>query len=384
MRFEFSTSNRIIFGAGSIQQIGEVVRGWGKRALLIHGMRTDSVEKVVELLSKSEIECFAFSVEKEPTTGMVMDGVRYARVVEAQFVMSIGGGSAIDFGKAVSAVLANTGDLMDYLEVVGAGKPLLVPALPFVAIPTTSGTGSEVTKNAVLSVEEKQVKVSLRSNYLLPKVALVDPELTFSLPPSVTASTGMDALTQLIEPFVSSRSNWLIDDLCRDGIMRIARALPGVYRNPSDSQAREAMSYASMLSGIALANAGLGAVHGFAAPIGGMFHAPHGAICARLLPVVFQTNIRALQIRDPGSEKLLKYHEVSRILTGNPSASFSDGVEWLNQLCRQLEIPDLRAYGVKPEHFEVLVEKAAVASSMKANPVLLTPGELGEILEKAL
>jgi alcohol dehydrogenase class IV len=299
-------------------------------------------------------------------------------------VISIGGGSAIDAGKALAAMLANPGDPLDYLEVIGRGQPLANPSAPFIAIPTTAGTGSETTRNAVLASPAHRVKASLRSASMLPRVAIIDPELTLDLPRPVTASTGLDALTQLIEPYVSVRANLMTDMFCVDGIRRIASALPRVWENGHDREARAEMSWSSLLGGLSLANAALGAAHGFAAPVGGMFPAPHGAVCAAVLPHVMQVNIRALRARMPESAALGRYAEIARLLTGNPGACAEDGARSVAELCRKLEIPPLRAYGVADSDIPGLVEKAARASSMKGNPIALTSEELREILTAAL
>lgn len=383
MKFDFSTANRIIFGSGSVNQVGELVEGWGERCLIVKGRFAPYANQITDQLSSKGIQSFRYEVEKEPTIFTIDEGLRVAREVGAEFVISIGGGSTIDTGKALSALLTNPGGLLDYLEVVGSGKPISLPPLPFLAIPTTAGTGSEVTRNAVIGVPEKAVKVSMRSIHLLPRIALVDPQLTLSLPPEITASTGMDGLTQLIEPFVSNKSNWMIDSLCRDGISRMAQGLPRAFANPSDLEARTSVSYASLLSGLALANAGLGAVHGFAGPLGGMFDAPHGAICARLLPQVVRMNIHVLQTRASNSVVLDKYLEVARIITGYPGAELMDGVEWLDDLCLKLKIPHLAEYGVSPNDFGAIIQKSVNASSMKGNPVILLENELRTILEKA-
>ena len=231
-------------------------------------------------------------------------------------MIGLGGGSAIDAAKAIAALAANGGDPLDYLEVVGRGRSLTQPSLPCIAIPTTAGTGAEVTRNAVLASPEHGIKASLRSATMLPRLALVDPELTYSLPAAVTASTGLDALTQLIEPFTSSKANPLTDALCREGMMRAARSLRTAYEDGRDAAAREDMALASLFGGLALANAGLGVVHGFAGPVGGTFHAPHGAVCAAFLPHVMAVNARALRTRQPGSAALARYDEIARILTG--------------------------------------------------------------------
>jgi alcohol dehydrogenase class IV len=281
-------------------------------------------------------------------------------------------------------MLANDGELLDYVEIIGRGKALTKPSAPFIAIPTTAGTGSEVTRNAVLSSPEHRLKVSLRSPLMLARVAIVDPELTRDLPPAPTASTGLDALTQLIEPFVCSRANPMTDGLCVEGIRRAGRSLRVAFAGGKNNSAREDMAVASLFGGLALANAGLGAVHGFAGPVGGSFPAPHGAICAALLPHVMAANLRALRQRVPGSAALSRYDEVARLLTGDAGATADAGADWICKLVSDLQIPRLGKYGIREEHVADLVAKAANASSMKANPVALTPDELAETLRKAL
>jgi alcohol dehydrogenase class IV len=315
---------------------------------------------------------------------LIRKGAEYARDERCDVVIAMGGGSAIDAGKALAAMLANPGDPLDYLEVIGRGRALERASAPFIAIPTTAGTGSEVTRNAVLASPEHRVKASLRSPGMLPRLAVVDPELTLDLPRPVTAATGLDALTQLIEPYVSSRANAMTDLFCVEGIRRAAAALPRAWENGQDREARTAMSWASLLGGMALANAGLGAVHGFAAPVGGMFPAPHGAACAALLPHVMEVNVRALRARSPHGEALRRYDEIARLLTGEPHATADDGVRWVAAICRRLEIPPLRDYGVREEDIPALVEKAANASSMKGNPIPLTPDELSEIAQRSV
>jgi alcohol dehydrogenase class IV len=325
-----------------------------------------------------------FSVSGEPEIETVAQGVELAKQHNSDLVISFGGGSVLDTGKAIAAMLANEGDVLDYLEVIGHAKPLTKPSAPFIALPTTAGTGSEVTRNAVLASPGHRVKVSLRSPFMLPKVALIDPELTFDLPPAITVSTGLDALTQLIEPYVSCRANPVTDALCREGIRRVARSLRVAFHDGHNAAAREDMSLASLFGGLALSNAGLGAVHGFAGPIGGMFPAPHGAICAALLPQVMDENLRALRRRQPGSESISRYDEVARLLTAIPNAKANDGVQWVRELTAELQIPPLASYGITLGYTAELVEKAAQASSMKANPITLTPEELADILTRAL
>jgi alcohol dehydrogenase class IV len=217
---------------------------------------------------------------------------------------------------------------------------------------------------------------------MLPRLAVVDPALTLDLPRAITVSTGLDALTQLIEPYLSIRANPIADQFCVEGMRRAALALPRVCSHPSDLAARSDMALASLLGGLALANAALGAVHGFAAPIGGMFNAPHGAVCAALLPHVMAVNLHALKQRRP--EVLVRFTEVARLLTGSPHAGPSDAVDWIAALCRRLEVPPLAAYGITSAGLPELVRKAAQASSMKGNPIALTEDELREIVTRAL
>jgi alcohol dehydrogenase class IV len=389
MRFEFATATRIVFGPGQISKIGSLAADMGKRALIAVGGSNESdatnrAAPLVDFLAKSGVESVTYLVSHEPTVDVARQGLKLATECACDLVIGFGGGSSVDTGKAVAALLTNPGDIYDYLEVIGKGKSLSNPSAPFIAIPTTSGTGAEVTRNAVLGAPEKSVKVSLRSPYMLPRVALVDPELTHSMPPAVTASTGLDALTQLIEPYVSNQSNPMADALSKEGMPRAARSLQRAYENGSDAQAREDMSLASLFGGLALANAKLGAVHGIAAPFGGMFPAPHGATCARLLPFVMEINHRSLKKRMPDSVYLQRYQDVAQILTGNPKATIQDGVQWVFDVCSALHVPGLGSYGFTEKDFPDLIQKSSVASSMQGNPIKLLPEELEEIFQRAL
>jgi alcohol dehydrogenase class IV len=384
VKFEFATATCILFGAGTLRQVGPLAAEMGSRALVVTGRTTARAAPLFDVLAAHRVDCVTFSITGEPTTEVARLGTERAREEKCDLVIGFGGGSVLDTGKAIAALLTNGGDPLDYLEVIGRGKPISKPAAPYIAIPTTAGTGAEVTRNAVLASPEHRVKVSLRSPLMLPRLAVVDPELTHSLPPDVTASTGLDALTQLIEPYVSNRANPMTDAICREGMRRAARSLRRAYAQGDDAAAREDMALASLFGGLALANAGLGAAHGFAGPIGGMFLAPHGAICARLLPAVMAVNVRAVKERLPGSEALRRYDEVAQILTGNARATAGDGVAWVEELGQVLRVPSLAAYGITPDDFPVLIEKSAVASSMQANPIKLTPDEMWEILTRVL
>jgi len=383
MNFEFATAPRIIFGPGTFSQIGTIAKSDGQRALVVTGRNPLRAEPLLARLRGNSIDAVVFSVVGEPEIETVRLGVARAKREQCDQVIGFGGGSALDAGKAIAALLANDGDVLDYLEIIGRGKGLAKPPVHYIAIPTTAGTGAEVTRNAVLYSPEHRLKVSLRSPFMLPRVALVDPELTHDLPSALTATTGLDALTQLIEPYVCLRANPMTDGLCVKGICLAARSLHRAVEHGGDAAAREDMALASLFSGIALANAGLGAVHGFAGPIGGRFTAPHGAVCAALLPHVMAANLRALRKRDPNNFAVTRYREIARLLTADGEATEDQAVEWVGKLVADLQIPNLRAYGIFASHTDELVANAANASSMKANPVALTPAELAQILEAA-
>ena len=278
MRFEFATAGRILFGDGRLSEVGPLARELGSRALVVTGAHPGRGQVLYDLLEAAGITVETFSLAGEPTVDDALRGVEQARRMGAELVAGFGGGSALDASKAIAALAVNEGDIFDYLEVIGRSQPLAKPALPVIAIPTTAGTGSEVTRNSVLASPQHRVKVSVRSPHMLPRIAVIDPALTYDLPPAVTATTGMDALTQLIEPYVSSRANPLTDGICLQGLRCAVRSLRRAYADGGDRDARRDMAFASLCSGLALANAGLGAVHGFAGPLGGMYDAPHGAI----------------------------------------------------------------------------------------------------------
>ncbi|HTX89845.1 MAG TPA: iron-containing alcohol dehydrogenase [Anaerolineales bacterium] len=382
MRFEFATANRIIFGPGSSAGVPELAVPLGKRPLVVAGS-TERAATLIAGLEEKNLAPVLFLIDHEPDLAGIELATRSARESGCDFVIGIGGGAALDTGKTVAALLTNPGDLLDYLEVVGAGRALENPSLPYIAIPTTAGTGSEVTRNAVVTVPEKRVKVSLRSPFLLPRLAVVNPELTYSLPPTVTASTGMDALTQLIEPFTSNAANPLSDAICREGIPRAARSLQKACEDGKDVSAREDMSLASLYGGLALTNAKLGAVHGLAGPIGGLTSAPHGALCARLLPLVVEANLRAIRSRQPDSPALARYTEVAVLLTGRPRAKAEETVVWLKELCARLGIQPLSAFGLNAGDYPALVDQSQNASSMRGNSIRLTDEEILGILENA-
>lgn len=362
-RFEFATAQRIIFGCGVVRELKDLCGTFGQRVLLVSGSRPQAVAGLLPHVA-------VHSVSGEPTTVDVEQGVALAAQHRADVVVSIGGGSVVDAGKAIAAMATQPGNLLRYIEVIGEGKGLEAAPLPFIAVPTTAGTGAEATRNAVLASAEHRVKASLRHVSMLPRVALVDPELAVHVPPDVTAASGMDALTQCLEAYVCARAQPMTDALCLDGIRRAVKSLERAFKDGHDLEAREDMALCALNSGIALANAGLGAVHGFAAPIGGMFHAPHGAVCAALLAPVWEANTKRVTQR-------AKFEEIDAMLGG-------DAVAWLHALTARLDIPKLGAWGIQTSNLDEIARKAAAASSMKANPVALGHADLVAVLQAAL
>lgn len=384
MRFDFATATKISFGPGVLKELRPLIGGFGSHALVVTGRNPDRAAPLLTILTEAALAYTIYPTDGEPTIEDARRGVEIARSAHCDMVIAFGGGSALDTGKAIAALMTNPGDPLDYLEVIGRGKPITQVSAPLITIPTTSGTGSEVTSNAVLASPEHQVKVSLRSPLMLARLAVIDPELTYSSPADVTAASGLDALTQVLEPYVSNKANPFTDSICREGMLRAARSLKKAYDEPANATAREDMALVSLFGGIALSNAKLGAVHGFAGPFGGMFDAPHGAICARLLPYVMEANIRALRERAPESLSLQRYDEIARILTDNSTAVAVDGVRWVHDLCQAMQVPALSQYGYTAQDADSLCEKAAVASSMQGNPIKLTNEELHQIVAAAL
>lgn len=381
--FEFATATRVRFGPGAVARLAEEISETPGPGFLVTGRDPGRAESVRRALRQAGRTWTEWRNVGEPTVSAVVQGSEQAEASGSRWVVACGGGATIDAGKAIAALATNAGDPFDFLEVVGRGLPLRARPLPFIAIPTTAGTGAEVTRNAVLGSPEHRVKVSLRSPWMLPAAAIVDPSLSLSLPALVTASTGLDALTQLLEPFVGIRANPLTDALCRDGLSRIARNLERVFENPAELEARSEMALAALFSGMALANSGLGAVHGIAGPLGGMSDIPHGTLCAALLVAVWVANCAALASERDPDNRLSRYREAAQLLTGNPGADTADGARWLAEMVGQLGIPRLRDLGVTQESFGELVLKAEAASSMKGNPVRLGPQGIREVLDAA-
>jgi alcohol dehydrogenase class IV len=391
-QFSFGTVGRIEFGRGGFQEIGRIAACLGRSLLVVcnadRGGEQGLLDRLEELVSRESLSLEVVWLDGEPSVEDIDRGLEAARRSNSDVVVGLGGGSAIDAAKAIAGLLTNGGGCLDYMEVVGRGQPIRVAAAPWIAVPTTAGTGAEVTRNAVIGSKEKAYKASIRSPMLLASVALVDPELGVGVRREVTARCGMDALTQCVESFTSSGANPMTDVLAREGVARAARSIRRACRHPDDIAAREDMALAALISGITLSSAGLGAVHGLAAPAGARFAVPHGVVCARLLPPVMEANIAALECMDPRHQVLARYADVGRLLAGDPDLSGSDacagGVESTSALVRDLDIPGLARFGFTEKDIPAIVEKAQGASSMRFNPVELPGSVLESVLRNAL
>jgi alcohol dehydrogenase class IV len=390
--FEHYSAPRIIFGRGQASRLGELAAQLGTSALVVHSGggpgEGGMVDRVTGGLAAAGVNATYVRQRGEPQIQDVDRALDSARAAGCDLVIGLGGGSAIDAAKAAAGLLANGGAALDYMEVIGRGQKITRPAAPWVAVPTTAGTGAEVTRNAVIGDESRRFKASIRSEDLLPRVALVDPELGVTVPPEVTARSGMDALCQLIESYTSAGAQPMTDALALQGITLAGRSLPRAYRDGRDLDAREDMALAALLSGITLTNAGLGAVHGFAAPLGANYPAPHGAICAVLLPGVMAANVEALRRQSPAHPTLARYAAVGRIMAGDPSLPDGGAIEaaaaGAARLVRDLDIPRLGRFGLEPAGVPEMVALARKASSMRFNPVTLSDAVLGDILAGAI
>lgn len=384
VRFDLAVPVDIRFGAGRVSEVPEVFARLGaSRVLVVTGRTTSRADTLRSELRETGISSVVFGVATEPSIERVRAAVSLVAESGCDAVLGFGGGSALDVAKAVAVLALSGTDPTDHLEVIGAGHPIERPGLSCVAVPTTAGTGSEVTRNSVLS--GGGVKASLRSPLILPKVALVDPELLVGVPKPTIAASGMDALSQLIEPLLSKRANPFSDALARDGIRRSARSLRrGYEEGMEESGVREDLALASLFSGMCLANSGLGAVHGLAAAAGARLSAPHGAVCAAVLAAVMDVNLRALRERAREHPALPRMTEVATLLTGLPEATPEDAIAWLQELTAALSIPGLASYGLNQDEIAPMVAAAQKASSMRGNPIELRDEEVTEIITRSL
>ncbi|WP_406675814.1 iron-containing alcohol dehydrogenase [Roseitranquillus sediminis] len=368
--FTFATVDRLRFGRGVAAEASDVVARRGERVLLVHGRSTARAAWLVEALDARGLLAQTYACTAEPDLDMLLAALDVAREARADCVVALGGGAAVDLGKAVAALAPAAGAPLDHLEVVGAGRPLEAEPLPFVALPTTAGTGAEMTRNAVIGVPEHRRKVSLRDERMLADVALVDPALTDGCPRAVTLASGLDALVQVIEPYCSTRANPLTDAICRPAIPMALDALPRLMED-EDAEARDRMAWVSVAGGIALANSGLGVIHGLAGPIGGMTSASHGAICGALLPHGLRANLRALG-------RTGRLDEVERLIAGR-----FGGIDGLERWMHDSGLPRLSALGVRAADHVALAEAALGSSSMRANPAPLNQRAVAAILADA-
>lgn len=382
-RFDLAVPADVRFGASRVDEVPQALADLAAaRVLVVTGRNPTRAAGIGATLAEAGITTVPFAVAAEPSVELVREAVALAVEGHCDAVLGFGGGSALDVAKA-TALLSGTGaDPLDHLEVIGAGRPITDPGLPCVAVPTTAGTGSEVTRNAVLAGDG--VKASLRSPLMLPKVAVVDPDLLAGVPRPTMAASGMDALSQLIEPLLSARANPFTDALARDGIRRSARSLRRAYvEGMTDPGVREDLALASLFGGLCLANSGLGAVHGLAAAAGARLSAPHGAVCAAVLAATVDVNLRALRDRAPDHPALPRLTELATLLTGQPEARPEDAIAWLQELTAALSIPGLASYGLNDGVTAAVVAAAQRASSMRANPLPLSDAEVNEIVARS-
>lgn len=384
--FQFARLPLIYFGNGRLKELPQLVKRYGNTILLITGkssfLNSDRGSKFISSLQGNDLCHFQFNVSGEPSPDTIDEAVMNFRPKSVNAVVAIGGGSVMDAGKAISAMLTTEGQVADYLEGIGV-KDHPGTKIPFIAVPTTSGTGSEATKNAVISrTGVKGFKRSLRHENFVPDLAVIDPELTLNCPQNITAASGMDCFTQLVEAFLSDKSNEYSDTLALEGLKAIKSSLSRVYSNGDDLEARTGMAFASLTSGICLANAGLGAVHGFASSIGGMYNIPHGLICGTLMAAANEINVRELRKLDMNSPVLKKYTRLGKIfldVKGKSNSYFTDGfISYLHKMTEDLQLPGIGNMGIDPREIEYICRN----TDIKNNPVKLGSEELIEILTR--
>ncbi len=376
--FAFATADMIRFGRGEALEAVPALAALGARVLLVTGATPARVAWLKSALESEGVVVAEFAVAKEPDVALIEAGVAQAREAGATAVIAIGGGAMVDAGKAIAALAPATGSMLDHLEVVGKGLPLVARPLPFAALPTTAGTGAEVTKNAVIAVPEARRKVSLRDPRMLPTLAIVDPALTDNCPRGVTLASGLDAVTQVIEPYLSSKANPLTDAICRDAIPKGLVAIRQIMVG-EDPEARDALAWVSLSGGLALANSGLGVVHGLAGPLGGLSNAAHGAICGALLPHGMRANAEV------GEHPVLQARiaEVQGWIAQAFGGAPDDAFDTLHTWSREVGLPGLDAQGITDAALAQAAKDAVSSSSMKANPVALTEEQLLDLMERA-
>ncbi|NOH80470.1 iron-containing alcohol dehydrogenase [Vibrio sp. RE86] len=378
--FQFMTSTRIIFGEGALQSSLSTLNQFGYSVLLVTGKNLQRANPVIQYLKLQNMRYQHVAISGEPNITMVEETALAGRKFQPDMVVAMGGGSVLDMGKALAAIIPNQGDVYDYVEVVGRSVPLKSKPIPFIAIPTTASTGSEVTKNAVLRSGQDQVKVSLRSPEMLADVAIVDPTLTYGTDPYVSGRGAMDAFTHLMEAYVCGEPNPLTDMICEEGLRRLSQSVIAACMQ-DDHKARADISFAAMLGGMAITNAKLGAAHGLASALGGKLNAPHSVITARLAPYVMSENINAAH-RAGRNDLLHRYTRLAQVLTGRVNAHREDSVLWVRMMLDKLDIPALDEFGVCSTSFEQVAEDTLKSVAIKGNPLPLTEERLIYILEQ--
>lgn len=376
--FNVLTPGNIRFGRGLARSAAPWLAGHSAQILLVHGASLQRAEFLLAELRAHQLDVTTLSIAHEPCLQDIEQGVRLAREKGIGAVVSLGGGAVIDAGKAIAALVPAQGAALEYLEVVGTGRVLEANPLPFVAIPTTAGTGAEVTKNAVINVPEQQRKVSLRDDRMLPDLAIIDPSLTDNTPRAVTLASGLDAITQVIEPWLCARANPFTDALCREAIPRGIKALRTLMEKECPDS-RDEMAWVSLCGGLALANAGLGVIHGLAGPLGGLSNAAHGALCGSLLS--FGLALNEAQISDEKIKQ--RFADVRQWLAAGLDVEPSNAWESLREWSQHAGLGNLHDLGVPRDALEPAALAASSSSSMKANPVMLTSEQLLEMLEAA-
>jgi alcohol dehydrogenase class IV len=386
--FQFARIPRILFGNGMVEKLPGIIKGYGKNIIIVTG-KESFVSSVYSEKLLADIESFGISVHLIPISGEpspddIDKASKRFQNKDVDLVIGIGGGSAIDAGKAISAMIGKPESVTEFLEGVG-NREHPGTKIPYIAVPTTSGTGSEATKNAVISkIGADGFKRSLRHENLVPDIALVDPDLTLNCSPDITAASGMDCLTQLTEAYLSIRAIPYTDALAPEGLKAVKDSLEKSYSDGSDREARAGMSFAALTSGICLANAGLGTVHGFASSLGGMFEIPHGVVCGSLMAKTNEINVRQLRKSGDNPAALMKYAHLGELFLderGRDADYYIEGfISYLHSLTEKFRLPGLKDYGITEDS----LTQICLITENKNNPVKLTPEDLTEILESRL
>jgi len=378
--FQFMTSAKVVFGEGALNSSLSIFNQYGYSVLLVTGKSVTRATSVIGYLNSQNMRYQHVSISGEPNITMIEETAVVGRRFTPDMVVAIGGGSVIDMGKALAAIIPSQGDVYDYVEVVGRNVPLKSKPLPFIAIPTTASTGSEVTNKAVLRSGQDRVKVSLRSTELLADVAIIDPTLTYDTPMNISSRGALETFTHLMESYVCGDPNPLTDMICEEGLRRLTSAIVPACKS-NDYKARADLSFSAMLGGMAISNAKLGAAHGLASSLGGKIEAPHSIIAARLAPFVMEENIKAAE--DMGRNDILnRYRKIAKIVTQNTKADYPDSVAWLKMILERLELPNLSEFGICKTPFNKVAQDALQSSSIKGNPLPLNEDRLVCILQQ--